>query len=83
MERVETIIEHFTFLLYQNVCRSLFERHKLLFAFLLCVRILLDKGLIRFNEFNFLLNGCKIEEVSFLVLIWGLLKVSVNKHAAK
>ncbi|XP_075982332.1 dynein axonemal heavy chain 1-like [Anticarsia gemmatalis] len=64
VERVEIIIEHFTFLLYQNVCRSLFERHKLLFAFLLCARILLDKGVIRFNEFNFLLNGGKIEEES-------------------
>ncbi|XP_050357868.1 dynein axonemal heavy chain 1-like [Nymphalis io] len=62
IERVDIIIEHFTFLLYQNVCRSLFERHKLLFAFLLCARILLDKGIIRHQEFNFLLNGAKIEE---------------------
>ncbi|CAH2055606.1 unnamed protein product, partial [Iphiclides podalirius] len=62
LERVEIIIEHFTFLLYQNVCRSLFERHKLLFAFLLCARIHLDKGIIRLAEFNFLLNGAKIEE---------------------
>ncbi|XP_052749829.1 dynein axonemal heavy chain 1-like isoform X2 [Galleria mellonella] len=62
VERVETIIEHFTFLLYQNVCRSLFERHKLLFAFLLCARILLDRGTIRVQEFNFLLNGAKIEQ---------------------
>ncbi|CAB3221174.1 unnamed protein product [Arctia plantaginis] len=61
MERVEIIIEHFTFLLYVNVCRSLFERHKLLFAFLLCARILLDKGIIKFTEFNFLLSGGKIE----------------------
>lgn len=63
IERVEIIIEYFTFLLYVNVCRSLFERHKLLFAFLLCARILLDKGVIRLTEFNFLLNGAKIEEV--------------------
>ncbi|KAL0879698.1 hypothetical protein ABMA27_003413, partial [Loxostege sticticalis] len=62
MERVDTIIEHFTFLLYVNVCRSLFERHKLLFAFLLCARILLDRGVIRLIEFNFLLNGAKIEQ---------------------
>ncbi|CAH0663656.1 unnamed protein product [Spodoptera exigua] len=61
VERVDVIIVHFTFLLYQNVCRSLFERHKLLFAFLLCARILLDKGVIRYEEFNFLLNGAKLE----------------------
>ncbi|XP_049878805.1 dynein axonemal heavy chain 1-like [Pectinophora gossypiella] len=62
VERVETIIHHFTFLLYQNVCRSLFERHKLLFAFLVCVRILIDKGVIRYSEYSFLLIGGKILE---------------------
>ncbi|XP_050552039.1 dynein axonemal heavy chain 1 isoform X2 [Spodoptera frugiperda] len=61
VERVDVIIVHFTFILYQNVCRSLFERHKLLFAFLLCARILLDKGVIRYEEFNFLLNGAKLD----------------------
>ncbi|XP_026333708.1 dynein heavy chain 1, axonemal-like isoform X2 [Hyposmocoma kahamanoa] len=64
IERVETIIHHFTFILYSNVCRSLFERHKLLFAFLMCVRILLDKGTIKLSEFNFLLMGAKVEEES-------------------
>lgn len=63
MERVKVIIEYFTFLMYSNVCRSLFERHKLLFAFLVCVRILIDKGIVKFSEFNFLLTGGKIEEV--------------------
>ncbi|KAG6458751.1 hypothetical protein O3G_MSEX011030 [Manduca sexta] len=62
LERVETIIAHVTFLVYVNVCRSLFERHKLLFAFLVCARVLLDRGAIRAHEFNFLLNGAKIEE---------------------
>ncbi|XP_022823491.1 dynein heavy chain 1, axonemal-like [Spodoptera litura] len=61
VERVDVIIVHFTFILYQNVCRSLFERHKLLFAFLLCARILLDKGVIRYDEFNFLLNGANLD----------------------
>lgn len=36
-ERIENINEYNTFSLYSNVCRSLFERHKLMFAFLLCV----------------------------------------------
>ncbi|KAJ8728552.1 hypothetical protein PYW07_006248 [Mythimna separata] len=61
IERVDVIIVHFTFLLYQNVCRSLFERHKLLFAFLVCVRILLDRGVIRGEEFNFMLSGAKLD----------------------
>lgn len=45
-ERIVNINEHFTFNLYSNVCRSLFEKHKLLFAFLLTVRILMAENKI-------------------------------------
>jgi hypothetical protein len=31
--------EAFTFSLFDNVCRSLFERHKLMFAFMLAVKV--------------------------------------------
>ncbi|XP_041969812.1 dynein axonemal heavy chain 1-like [Aricia agestis] len=64
LDRVDGIMEHFTYLLYANVCRSLFERHKLLFAFLLCARVLLDRAAIRQPEFYFLLNGGHVEEES-------------------
>lgn len=45
-QRITNINEYFTFSLYSNVCRSLFEKHKLCFAFLLAVRILQHDGLI-------------------------------------
>ena len=45
-QRTKNINDYFTFSLYSNVCRSLFEKHKLLFAFLLCVRILQHDGKI-------------------------------------
>ena len=45
-QRSKNINEYFTFSLYSNVCRSLFEKHKLLFAFLLCSRILQEEGKI-------------------------------------
>lgn len=45
-ERITNINNYVTFSLYSNVCRSLFEKHKLMFAFLLCVRILMNDGQI-------------------------------------
>uniref|UniRef100_A0A3Q2Y7B3 Dynein heavy chain 1, axonemal n=1 Tax=Hippocampus comes TaxID=109280 RepID=A0A3Q2Y7B3_HIPCM len=56
-QRIENINEYFTFSLYCNVCRSLFEKHKLMFAFLLCARILMNDGQIDMAEWRNLLSG--------------------------
>ncbi|XP_022110107.1 dynein heavy chain 1, axonemal-like isoform X1 [Acanthaster planci] len=56
-QRILNINEYFTFSLYSNVCRSLFEKHKLMFAFLLCVRIMQNDGKINMDEWRFLLSG--------------------------
>ncbi|EDQ91509.1 uncharacterized protein MONBRDRAFT_15298, partial [Monosiga brevicollis MX1] len=56
-ERIHNINEFFTFSLYTSVCRSLFERHKLLFSFLLCARILIEQGKIDGDEWRFLVAG--------------------------
>lgn len=45
-ERIANINEFFTFSLYSNVCRSLFEKNKLMFAFLLCTRIMMNDNKI-------------------------------------
>lgn len=45
-ERIENVNSYITFSLYANVCRSLFERHKLLFSFLITIKILEEENLI-------------------------------------
>uniref|UniRef100_A0A665VDW5 Dynein axonemal heavy chain 1 n=1 Tax=Echeneis naucrates TaxID=173247 RepID=A0A665VDW5_ECHNA len=56
-ERIININEFFTFSLYINVCRSLFEKHKLMFAFLLCTRIMMNESKIDMAEWRYLLSG--------------------------
>ncbi|TRY59872.1 hypothetical protein DNTS_035283 [Danionella cerebrum] len=61
-ERIFNINEFFTFSLYCNVCRSLFEKHKLMFAFLLCARILMNDSKINMAEWRYMLSGGQAQQ---------------------
>ncbi|KAM4746905.1 dynein axonemal heavy chain 3-like [Rhinophrynus dorsalis] len=56
-ERITNLNDYFKDSIYEHVCRSLFENHKLLFSFLLCVGLQKNRGLVNNDEWYFLLTG--------------------------
>ncbi|KAE8738437.1 hypothetical protein FOCC_FOCC016088 [Frankliniella occidentalis] len=55
--RLAFLTDTFTYNLYCNVCRSLFEKDKLLFSFILCTTIMMARRSLTKHELNFFLTG--------------------------
>ncbi|KAG2485619.1 hypothetical protein HYH03_015682 [Edaphochlamys debaryana] len=62
-ERGVILNDYFTYSLYVNVCRSLFEKHKLMFSLLLAIKILQNQSRIDGREWRFLLAGPTVSEL--------------------
>ncbi|CAL1538804.1 unnamed protein product [Lymnaea stagnalis] len=56
-ERISNLNEYHTYAVYRYTCRGLFEKHKLLFSFQMCAKILEHAGKLNMDEYNFFLRG--------------------------
>ncbi|MGB1600606.1 MAG: ATP-binding protein, partial [Promethearchaeia archaeon] len=59
-ERLKGLNDYHTYAVYQNTCRGLFERHKLLFSLHMCTKILDGAGKLNREEYTFLLRGGQV-----------------------
>lgn len=55
--RIVNIIKEFTQQLYNNVCQSLFEKDKLLFSYLMCLKVMDERDELDQMENRFMLTG--------------------------
>ncbi|XP_036729228.1 dynein heavy chain 6, axonemal [Balaenoptera musculus] len=56
-QRMEILLEQTLLTAYVNVSRGLFEQHKLIYSFMLCVEIMRQQGSLTDAEWNFFLRG--------------------------
>jgi dynein heavy chain len=55
--RSNNIIDKFQILLYEGLCRSLLEKDKLIYSFLLCLKIMLSENKLVNLELRFTMVG--------------------------
>ncbi|XP_017878877.2 dynein heavy chain 3, axonemal [Ceratina calcarata] len=56
-QRIHSLNTYFTASIYRNVCRSLFEKDKLIFSFVLCVGLMRARDDVEEELWTFLLTG--------------------------
>ncbi|CAG5101569.1 Similar to DNAH7: Dynein heavy chain 7, partial [Cotesia congregata] len=63
-KRLKFLQDTFTYNLYQNICRSLFEKDKPLYGFILYTTILIDRQEITIEELNLFLSGINVKKTT-------------------
>ncbi|XP_075229380.1 dynein heavy chain at 16F [Lycorma delicatula] len=64
-ERLKILLDQITVAVYTNVSRGLFERHKLVFSFMLCASIYKESGDITEAQWAFLIRGPRGSKAAF------------------
>jgi dynein heavy chain len=73
-DRIADINNFHTLAIYNYTCNGLFERHKLLFSFQMCIKIMMADNKVQKDEYGFFLNGVQVlnkdENVSNPCMAW-------------
>lgn len=56
-KRLQTLVGEITLSIYTNVSRGLFEKHKLVFSFMLNIAIHINDETVALAQWNFMLRG--------------------------
>uniref|UniRef100_A0A8C2B7Q0 Dynein, axonemal, heavy chain 6 n=1 Tax=Cyprinus carpio TaxID=7962 RepID=A0A8C2B7Q0_CYPCA len=64
--RLQILLDQTLLSAYKNVSRGLFEQHKAIYSFMLCVEIMMQRGEISQQEWQYFLRGAGKPEVPWL-----------------
>uniref|UniRef100_A0A803T305 AAA+ ATPase domain-containing protein n=1 Tax=Anolis carolinensis TaxID=28377 RepID=A0A803T305_ANOCA len=77
--RLAILLSQTLYATYTNVSRGLFEQHKLIYSFMLCIEIMRQKGELSDAEWNFFLRGSAGLDKNYdNILLLGQLEVHIN-----
>ncbi|KAL9644994.1 hypothetical protein ABK040_004487 [Willaertia magna] len=65
-QRIDWLNEYHTYEVYKRTCQGIFEKHKLMFVFHLCVKLLQSDGKLHREDYDFLLRGGHVIEKDIL-----------------
>ena len=58
--RLANLINYQTEVIFENICRGLFERHKLILSLIICMRIVMANNLVSDEEYDIFMKGAGV-----------------------